>query len=147
MQTNQIINLGRIRGDFPILKKGNLIYLDSSATSLTPKIVIDAMSEYYENYNSNVHRGIYPISQKATEEYELAHKKIADLINAKPKQIIFTKNTTESLNLLAYSLMKKLNKGDRILLTEMEHHSNLVPWQQLAKEKGIFIDYIGLKKD
>ena len=77
MQTNQIINLGRIRGDFPILKKGNLIYLDSSATSLTPKIVIDAMSEYYENYNSNVHRGIYPISQKATEEYELAHKKIA----------------------------------------------------------------------
>jgi|SRR3989344_453220 len=147
MQTNQIINLGRIRGDFPILKKGNLIYLDSSATSLTPKIVIDAMSEYYENYNSNVHRGIYPISQKATEEYELAHKKIADLINAEPEEIIFTKNTTESLNLLAYSLMKKLNKGDRILLTEMEHHSNLVPWQQLAKEKGIFIDYIGLKED
>lgn len=142
MQAKQILNVMEIRKNFAILSKNNLIYLDNSATSLTPNSVIEAMKEYYENYNANVHRGIYSISQKATEEYELAHKKVANFINAEFEEIIFTKNATESLNLLAYVLTKNLNQGDEILLSEMEHHSNLVPWQQIAKSKSLVVKYI-----
>jgi len=145
MQTEQTLSIEKIRNDFPILK--DVIYLDSSATSLTPNQVIEKLKEFYQKYNSNVHRGIYKISQKATEEYELAHQKVADFINAKFEEIIFTKSTTESINLLAYSLIKTLSEGDEIVLTEMEHHSNLVPWQQLAKEKGIIVKYIPVTED
>ncbi len=149
MQT-QLLNPESIRRDFPILKtkvnNKNLIYFDNSATSLTPSIVLEAMNKYYNEYNSNVHRGVYTISQRATEEYELAHKKVADFINAEFKEIIFTKGTTESINLLAYSLTKTLKKGDEIVLTEMEHHSNLVPWQQLAKQKNLTLKFIKINK-
>tara|TARA_Y100000034_G_scaffold134545_1_gene203261 strand:- start:513 stop:1697 length:1185 start_codon:yes stop_codon:yes gene_type:complete len=129
--------------DFPILK--NTIYLDSSATSLTPLPVINAINQYYKEYNANVHRGIYKISEKATKEFELARQKVASFINANYNEIIFTKNTTESLNLLAYNLTKNLQEGDEILLTQMEHHSNLVPWQQLAKEKKLKLNYVDVK--
>ncbi len=141
----QVLNIQKIRRDFPILK--DVIYLDNSATSLTPEQVIDSMNEYYKKYNSNVHRGIYSISQKATEEYELARKKVADFINASPEEIIFTKGTTESINLLAYSLTKKLSSNEEIVLTEMEHHSNLVPWQQLAKEKKLTLKFIPVTEE
>ncbi len=142
MQTKQVLNIEKIRNDFKILKRKNLIYLDNSATSLTPDCVVETMNKYYEEYNANVHRGIYAISQKATEEYELAHKKAADFINAKFNEIIFTKSATESLNMLAHSLTKSLNKEDEILLSEMEHHSNIVPWQEIAKQKSLTIKYI-----
>jgi len=151
MKTKQLLDVRKLRQDFPILfRRSNgksLVYLDNSATSLTPELVLDAMNRYYREYNANVHRAIHSIGQKATEEYESAHQKVADFINAEFKEIIFTKNTTESLNLLAYSLTKKLQKGDEILLTEMEHHSNLVPWQQLSKDKGLILKFIRVDDD
>jgi len=141
METKQMLNVDKIREDFPILKE-NLNYLDSSATSLTPNQVVDSMVDYYKSFNANIHRGVYSISQKATEEYEKAHKKVSDFINADFEEVIFTKGTSESLNILAYSLIKKLKRGDEIVLSEMEHHSNLVPWQQLAKENGLVVRFI-----
>ena len=143
METKQILNVEKIRNDFSILRNNKkLIYLDNSATSLTPDIVLDVMNKYYKEYNANVHRSVHQLGQIATEEYEKAHQKVADFINAKFQEIIFTKGATESINLLAYSLIKRLSKGDEVVLTEMEHHSNLVPWQQLAKEKGLIVKYI-----
>tara|TARA_Y100000310_G_scaffold10682_1_gene11363 strand:- start:1788 stop:3005 length:1218 start_codon:yes stop_codon:yes gene_type:complete len=135
----------KIKKDFPILK--NLVYLDNSATTQKPQVVIDRITKYYEKENANIHRGIYKLSQKATEAYEDAHKTVAKFINADSSEIIFTKGTTESLNLLAYALQNKIEKGDEILVTEMEHHSNLVPWQQLAKRTGAVLKFIPVKKD
>lgn len=137
--------------DFPILQnksKGRrLIYLDSSSTSQKPKKVINRMKLFYQENNANVHRGIYALSRKATEEYELARQIVADFINAEFEEVIFTKGTTESLNLLAYSLGKTLQPGDEIVLSVMEHHSNIVPWQRLAQEKGCQLKYIPLTTD
>lgn len=137
-----------VKGDFPILNTlingKKLVYLDNSATTQKPKQVIAAMTHFYEHYNANVHRGIYTLSRQATEEYEKARMVIADFIGASFDEIIFTKGTTESLNLLASSLGKTLQEGDEIVLSEMEHHSNIVPWQQLAKEKKCVIKYIPL---
>lgn len=132
--------------DFPILNKGS-IYLDSSATSQKPRKVIEAVKEYYEQDNANVHRGIYKLAQKATVLYEKAHEVIANFIGAEFEEIVFTKGTTEGLNLLAYSLGKNLQAGDEIVLSEMEHHSNIVPWQQIAKERGAVLKFIPLTKD
>ncbi len=135
-----------VRHDFPILT--NIIYLDNSSTTQKPKQVIEAIKTYYEEENANVHRGIYTLSLKATMAYEKAHELVARFIHARFEEVIFTSGTTESLNLLAYSLGKKLpsgktlQPGDEIILTEMEHHSNLVPWQQLAKEKGCILKFI-----
>jgi len=125
-----------IKNQFPIYKSNpKLIYLDSTATTLKPKVVIDKIVEYYSTYSANVKRGIYEIGEKATFEYENARKIVADFINAKSDEIIFTKGTTESLNLLAYSLGRKIiGKDDEVLTTIMEHHSNFVPWQQLCME-------------
>ncbi len=146
-----------VRHDFPILT--NIIFLDNSSTTQKPRQVIDAIKKYYEEENANVHRGIYALSLKATMAYEKAHELVARFINAKFEEIIFTSGTTESINLLAYSLGKRLpwrkegnegkqlQPGDEIILTEMEHHSNLVPWQQLAKEKGCVLKYIPLTED
>ncbi len=134
------ITLTNIRNDFPILT--NIIYLDNSSTTQKPKQVIEAIKKYYEEDNANVHRGVYKLSLKATIAYEKAHEIVAKFINAKFEEVIFTKGTTESLNLLAYSLGKNLKAGDEIVLTEMEHHSNLVPWQQLAKEKSLILKFI-----
>jgi cysteine desulfurase/selenocysteine lyase len=136
-----------IKRDFPIFKRKihgkPLIYLDNAATTQKPRQVIEAIREFYENYNANVHRGVYRLSVEATEAYENARAKVARFINAKDSEIIFTRNTTEALNLVAYSWgLSNLKRGDRILLTEMEHHSNIVPWQLIAKHTGAVIDYI-----
>jgi len=132
--------------DFPILKN-NLIYLDNSSTTQKPAKVIEAIKKYYQEENANVHRGIYKLAQKATVLYEKAHEVVAKFIGAEFEEIIFTKGTTEGLNLLAYSLGKNLKEGDEIVLSEMEHHSNLVPWQQIAKEKGAVLKFIPITKD
>ena len=140
-----------IKEDFPIFKRKiqgkKLVYLDSASSSQKPKQVIQALSNYYEKMHANIHRGIYTLSEEATLAYEDAHRKVARLINAKFKEIIFTKNTTESINLLAYSLGLELKKGDEILLTEMEHHANLVPWQQIAKRVGAVVKFIKVNKE
>jgi cysteine desulfurase/selenocysteine lyase len=136
--------------DFPILKQKvngkRLVYLDSAATSQKPQVVIDAISEYYKTYNSNIHRSIHTLSQKATNEFEKTRKTVADFINAKQEEVIFTKGTTESLNVVAHALKDRIRKGDEIVLTIMEHHSNIVPWQQVAKERGAVLKYIPITK-
>ncbi len=133
--------------DFQILSRKvngkRLVYLDSGATSQKPKAVINELKRFYEEHNANVHRGLHSLSEIATRKYEGARVKIAQFINAQPKEIVLVKNTTEAINLAAYSFVKpKLKKGDLILLTEMEHHSNIVPWQLIAKEAGAVIGYV-----
>jgi cysteine desulfurase/selenocysteine lyase len=142
-----------IRNDFPILQQSkdghSLVYLDSGATSQKPLPVIEALDDYYRTYNANVHRGIYDLSEKASEAYEQARKKIAHFINAKSwREVIFTRSTTESLNLIAYSWgLENIKAGDTILTTEMEHHANFIPWQQLAARTGAEIAYIPVLPD
>jgi len=142
-------DINKIRSDFPIFSDKLLVYLDSAATTQKPKQVIDSVSDFYSNYNANVHRGIYELSIKATEMYHSARQKVANLINASDwRSIVFTGGTTESINLLAYSWVRKnLQKGDELLITEMEHHSNIVPWQLVAKESGIILKYIPVNID
>ena len=145
------MNIEKLRIDFPILKRKvhgkQLIYLDNAATSQKPESVIDAVKDYYENYNANIHRSIHKLGEEATAAYEDAHKKVSDFINADFEEIVFTKNTTESLNLLAYSLTQTLKSGDEIVITQMEHHSNLVPWQQLALKRGLKLKFIEIDKN
>ncbi len=137
-----------IRKDFPLLNQsenGNsVVYLDSAATTQKPQLVIDAITNYYQKYNANIHRGIYSIAEKATSEFEAVRDRVQSFINAeKREEIIFTKGTTESINLVAYSWGKKnLKAGDEILITEMEHHSNNVPWQLIATSTGAKLKYI-----
>ena len=142
-------NVQEIREDFPLLSRElrpgvPLVYLDSAATSQKPKVVIDAMSRYYQELNANIHRGIHRLAEEATFAYEDARKKIAEFINApSPEELIFTRNTTESINLVANSWGRKfLKEGDMVLLTEMEHHSNLVPWQLLADQLSLRLEFI-----
>ena len=144
-----MIDVSSIQADFPVLKVEAhpgvpLIYLDNAATSQKPLAVIEAMNTYYQGYNANVHRGIHRLSEDATAAYEGARERIASFINApSTSEVIFVRNTTEALNLLAYSWGRtNISAGDEILLTEMEHHSNIVPWQILAEEKGATIRYI-----
>ncbi len=143
-----MLDVETIRRDFPILHQqtnGNpLVYLDSSASSQKPLAVIEAMDTYYRQYNANVHRGIYRISEQASEAYELARKKVGRFINARSwREIIFTRNATESINLVAFSwAMENLKAGDTIITTEMEHHANFIPWQQAAARTGATIKYI-----
>jgi len=130
-----------IRKDFPILERrinGHpLIYLDSGATSQKPNQVIDAVADYYREYNANVHRGVYALSAEATEHYEEARKKIAKFINAEPEEIIFTKNASEAINMVMYTYGEQnISAGDSITTSIMEHHSNFIPWQVLAKKKN-----------
>src|SRR5882757_2119259 len=131
-----------VRADFPILHQQvngkPLVYLDNGATSQKPRSVIDALVHYYERDNANVHRGLHALSMRATDAYEAARARVAKFINAaEPAEIIFTRGTTESINLVAASWGgANLKKGDVILLTEMEHHSNLVPWQLVAQRTG-----------
>ncbi len=145
----KLLDARQIKSDFPILSREfqpgvSLVYLDSAATSQKPRSVIDAMNDYYQQYNANVHRGIHKLSEESTSAYEGARERIARFINAPdPATIIFVRNTTEALNLVAYSWGRRnIQKGDEILLTEMEHHSNIVPWQLLAEENGASIRYI-----
>ncbi len=134
------LDINKIRSNVPILSRKvngkDLIYFDNGATTQKPKQVIDSIINYYSNINSNVHRGVHTLSQEATTAFEEARKHIAGFINAKSeKEIIFTKGTTESINLMSNVLNDWIQKGDEIIITSMEHHSNLVPWQQLCKEK------------
>ncbi len=141
-----MLNIEKIKKDFPILArkiKGNqLYYLDSAATSQKPMQVLKAMNDYYEKHNSNVHRGVHTLSEEATEFYEGARKKVAGFINAEEKEIIFTKNATEAINLVSRTLGVK--RGDEILSTVMEHHSNIVPWQML---NGVKVRYVDIDKN
>ena len=147
------LNVTKIRADFPILRRKiggkPLVYLDNAATSQKPKAVIDAIDRYYHEYNANVHRGVHRLSEEATVAFEQSREEFARFIGAKAaKEIIFVRNATEALNLVALSWARaNLKSGDRILLTEMEHHSNIVPWQMLAKEKGLRIDYVEIRDD
>ncbi|MEM3096552.1 MAG: cysteine desulfurase [Nitrososphaerota archaeon] len=151
MENKLLTGLGRVRSDFPIFTaRGGrrLIYLDSAATSQKPAQVIGAVERFYREYNANVHRGIYSISVEATEAYEAARKAVASFINASPREIVFVRGTTEALNLLAYAwTLGRMDRGERILLTEMEHHSNIVPWQIVSKMKGLPISYIPFDRD
>lgn len=142
-----------IRKDFPILSRQvhgkPLVYLDSTASSQKPSAVIEVMSTYYETTHANVHRGVYEISEEATAKMEKARVKVARFINVRQsKQIIFTRNTTESINLVAYSWgNKNISAGDLIVLTEMEHHSNLIPWQLLAQRTGARLEFVPITTD
>lgn len=143
------LDVEKIRQDFPILQREvhpgvPLVFLDSTATSQKPIQVIEAMDRYYRSTNSNIHRGIHVLAEESTADYEAARQKIARFIHAaSSRQVIFTRNTTESINLVAYSWGRHhLNPGDVIILTEMEHHSNLVPWQILAEERGLRLEFI-----
>jgi cysteine desulfurase/selenocysteine lyase len=142
-----------IRSDFPILSRQvhgkPLVYLDSAASSQKPLAVLEALDTYYKTYNANVHRGVYEISEQATAAQEKARVKVARFINARQsKQIIFTRNTSESINLVAYSWGSvNIHAGDLIVLTEMEHHSNLVPWQLLAQRSGARLEFIPVTDD
>ena len=138
-----------IRSQFPILSKKihgqDLIYFDNAATSQKPFGVIDRIKTYYRNENSNIHRGVHSLSQKATEDYEQARNKIASFLNAShPSEIIFTKGTTDGINLVASSFGELLNEGDEIMISAMEHHSNIVPWQLLAKRKKLNLNVISI---
>ena len=148
-----MLDVQAIRADFPVLQRrvGDklLVYLDNAATSQKPRQVIEALVDYYERYNSNVHRGVHTLSMEATDRYEEARVKVAAFINApSPEQLIWVRNTTEAINLVAKTWAKAvLSPGDEVLVTEMEHHSNLVPWQQVAREAGASLRFIGLDAD
>ena len=147
------LDVAAIRADFPILQRRvhglPLVYLDNAASSQKPRVVIDVLTRYYEQTNANVHRGVHTLSEEATAQYEAARAKVAAFIGSCcPKEVIWTRNATEAINLVAYSWGRaNLRRGDRILLTEMEHHSNLVPWQILAAEIGYEIDYLRVADD
>jgi len=144
------LDVGQIRQDFPILQRKvhgkRLIYLDNAATSQKPQSVIDAISYYYSNTNANVHRGVHCLAEEATEAYETARHKVCQFINGDdPNSIVFTRNTTESVNLVAHAWGRKfLEKGDEVVLTVTEHHSNLVPWQLLAGDTGCKLRFIDI---
>ncbi len=145
-------NVEEIRKDFPILKRKvngyALVYLDNAATSQTPQQVIDAIVDYYSNYNANIHRGVHTLSQEATDKYETARKKIQTHFNAgKAHEIIFTSGTTHGINLVASGFASILQKGDEILVSALEHHSNIVPWQMLCKKTGAVLKVIRMDQN
>ncbi|GGI98764.1 cysteine desulfurase SufS [Alicyclobacillus cellulosilyticus] len=147
------MDVAAVRRDFPILQQtvnGHpLVYLDNAATSQKPRPVIEAIRHYYETYNANVHRGVHTLGTKATEAYELAREKVARFIHApSAEQVIFTRGTTESINMIAYGFARpRLGPGDEIVTTAAEHHSNLVPWQQVARATGAALKFIPLQPD
>ena len=152
--TFTMLNIQEIRRDFPIFQRETrpgvpLVYLDSTATSQKPLAVIEAMNDFYRRSNANIHRGVHTLAEEATAMYEQARVKIAKFINApSAHQIIYTRNTTESINLVAYSWGRaNLKAGDLVILTEMEHHSNLVPWHILQAERGIELEFIPVTED
>jgi cysteine desulfurase / selenocysteine lyase len=147
-------DVNKIRKDFPILQREirtgiPLTYLDSTATAQKPKVVIDAMNDFYNHSNANIHRGVHALAEEATAIYEKSRETIAGFINARSsRQVIYTRNTTESINLVANAWGRAyLKSGDLVVLTEMEHHSNLVPWHMLSEEKGIRLEFIPVTGD
>jgi cysteine desulfurase/selenocysteine lyase len=147
------LDVARIKKDFPLLQQQidghRIVYLDSAASSEKPQAVLDAMDECYSTYYANVHRSVYKIAAESTERYEDARRKIATFINSPAtNNIVFTKNVTEAINLVAYSWGRaNLHKGDAVVLTEMEHHANLVPWLMLKEERGIELRFLGITDD
>ena len=141
--------MNNIKKDFPLLENENITYLDSGATTQKPIQVIKAVEEFYQKYNANPHRGAYSLSVEATEQYENTRTKIARFINAKHREeIIFSKNATESLNLIAYSYgLDNLKKDDEVVISIMEHHSNLVPWQKMTKQTGSKLNYMYINEN
>src|SRR6516225_3181871 len=143
----------KYRADFPILDQKvhgqPLIYFDNAATSQKPRAVIEALDHYYKHDNANVHRGIHELSNRATEAFEAARRRAAKFINARSAdEIVFTRGTTEGINLVAYAWgNKNIKRGDTILLTEMEHHSNIVPWQLLAERTGARLEFLPITGD
>ncbi len=147
-------DLDRIRAEFPVMAREvrpglPVTYLDSAATSQKPRVVLQAMQDYYEHSNANIHRGVHTLAEEATALYEQAREKVAHFINAESaRQIIFTRNATESINLVAYTWARaNLKKGDLVVLTEMEHHSNLVPWHQLQAERGVQLEFVPVTEE
>ena len=141
------LDVAAIRADFPILGREvhgrPLVYLDNAATTQKPQAVIDALVDYYANTNANIHRGLHTLAEEATAAYEAVRQRTASFINAaSPREVVFTRNTTESLNLLAYTLGARLREGDEIVLSAMEHHSNVIPWQLLAQRGGARLVYL-----
>ncbi|MDM9383001.1 cysteine desulfurase [Chlorogloeopsis sp. ULAP01] len=151
--TQELTLAEKVRFDFPILHQEvngkPLVYFDNAATSQKPLLVIDTLRDYYEQYNANVHRGVHTLSAKATDAYEAARDKVAKFVNAKSRQeIVFTRNATEAINLVAYSWgMNNLQQGDEIILSVMEHHSNIVPWQFVAAKTGAVLKYVELTSE
>ncbi len=139
----------KLKEDFPIFGHNlGLVYLDNASTSQKPKQVLQTLTNFYERDNANVGRGVYSLAARAMEKYNQARKVVAGFINAHPEEIIFTKNTTESINLLSYTLQSLIPRDkNEILLTEMEHHSNLIPWQQMAKRLGLKLKFVKITKD
>ena len=151
MMQKSALNVKKIRQDFPILKRKvtggkQLVYLDNAATTQKPLAVIEAISDYYSNYNSNIHRAVHQMAEEATIAYEATRQKIAKFINARyTDEIIFTRNTTEAINLVSYSWGRaNVGRGDKVVISEIEHHSNIVPWQILTQEKGGKLEYVGV---
>ena len=145
-------DVNKIRSDFPILKKKingkQLIYFDNAATSQTPSCVIDSISDYYKNYNSNIHRGVHSLSEQATESYEDSREKIRSHFNAKHKEeIIFTSGTTHSINIVSNGFVKLIGKGDEIIVSGLEHHSNIVPWQMMCEKNNAKLNVIPINDD
>ena len=146
------LDIPHIRADFPILKRevngSPLVYLDNAATSQTPQQVIDTIVDYYSNYNANIHRGVHALSQEATDAYEKARIKIQQFFNAsKPYEILFTSGTTHSINLVANGFSSFVTSGDEVVVSAMEHHSNIVPWQMLCERTGAVLKVIPMNKD
>lgn len=150
LSVDSIAELGKeIRQEFPVLDQEvhgkRLVYLDNAATSQKPESVINTMTEYYREYNSNVHRGVHALSARATTEYESARQKVAGFVNAStPENIVFTRNATEAINLVANTWGSTLSEGDEIILSVAEHHSNIVPWQLLAEKRGVVLKFVPL---
>ena len=143
------VQMNNIRKDFPLLSSRDTIYLDNAATAQRPKCVIEAENEFYEKHNANPLRGFYPLSLEATDYYEQARKTVQEFIHAQyPEEIIFTRNTTEGINLTAYSYgLAFLKPGDEIVVTIMEHHSNLLPWQMTARQTGAVLKFLECEPD
>ena len=147
---SKALDVSKIRSDFPILKREvngqPLVYFDNAATSQTPQCVIDAISDYYSNYNANIHRGVHALSQEATDAYEQARRKVQTHFNAAhPYEIIFTSGTTHSINIVASGYAESIQAGDELLVSAMEHHSNIVPWQMLCEKTGAILKVIPMK--
>src|SRR5690554_2294506 len=145
-------NIQKIRNDFPILSREvngyPLVYLDNAATSQKPQQVIDCIVDYYSNYNANIHRGVHSLSQEATDAYEAARHKIQRHFNAKePYEIIFGPGTTHGINLVASGFSEILNEGDEIIVSALEHHSNIVPWQMLCEKTGAVLKVIPMNEE
>ena len=146
------LDVEKVRADFPILKRTingkRLVYLDNAATSQKPLQVINALVDYYSNHNANIHRSVHTLGEEATEAYEGARKSIARFVGASPRELVFTRGTTEATNLVRFAWGERsIKQGDTLVTTLMEHHSNIVPWQLLAKQKGAILKFVGLHDD